>query len=161
MGHITVCGLGPGGPGGLTEATAAALAGPDPVHLRTRRHPTAERAAGAASFDDLYEQADTFDEVYQTIADSLTAEAERHGRVVYAVPGSPLILERSVRHLRDRAAADPALEVELLPALSFLDEAWARLGVDPVDDGVRLVDGHRFAVEAAGERGPLLVAHAH
>ena len=49
----------------------------------------------------------------------------------------------------------------MLPALSFLDEAWSRLGVDPVDDGVRLVDGHRFAVQAADQRGPLLVAHAH
>ncbi|HKY68523.1 MAG TPA: MazG family protein, partial [Acidimicrobiales bacterium] len=35
--------------------------------------------------------------------------------------------------------------------------AWVRLGVDPVERGVRLVDGHRFASEAAGERGPLLV----
>lgn len=161
MANITVCGLGPGGPGGLTEATAAALIGPDPVHLRTSRHPTAARAVGASSFDDLYEQAETFDEVYHAIADQLVAEAARHGRVVYAVPGSPLILERSVRHLRERAATDPSIEIEILPALSFLDEAWARLEVDPVDDGVRLVDGHRFAVEAAGERGPLLVAHAH
>ena len=44
----------------------------------------------------------------------------------------------------------PTLEVEVLPALSFLDLAWARLGVDPVALGVRLVDGRRFAVEAAG-----------
>jgi tetrapyrrole methylase family protein/MazG family protein len=159
--QITVCGLGPGGPGGLTEATAAALIGSDPVHLRTSRHPTADRAVGASSFDDLYERAETFDEVYHAIAERLVVQAGRHDRVVYAVPGSPLILERSVRHLRDRAAADPSLELEILPALSFLDEAWARLGVDPVDDGVRLVDGHRFAVEAAGERGPMLVAHAH
>ena len=44
------------------------------------------------------------------------------------------------------------------PSVSFLDLAFARLGVDPVDAGVRLVDAERFAVEAAGERGPLLVA---
>ena len=47
------------------------------------------------------------------------------------------------------------------PALSFLDLAWVRLGVDPLELGVRLVDGHRFAAGAAGERGPLLVAHVH
>ncbi len=161
MGTITVCGLGPGGPDRLTEATAAALAGDGPRFLRTSRHPTASRAPGASSFDHLYEGAETFDEVYRSIVDELLAAVVSHDRVVYAVPGSPLVLERSVRHLRDRAANDPSIEVELLPALSFLDEAWARLGVDPVDDGVRLVDGHRFAVEAAGERGPLLVAHAH
>ena len=47
------------------------------------------------------------------------------------------------------------------PALSFLDLAWVRLGVDPLEEGVRLVDGHRVRERAAGERGPLLVAHCH
>ena len=159
--QIIVCGLGPGGPDRLTEATADLLAGDDPVFLRTARHPSADRALGAASFDDLYERAERFDQVYEQIAADLTRAADDHGRVIYAVPGSPLVLEQSVRLLRTRAADDPDLLVELCPALSFLDEAWARLGVDPVDDGVRLVDGHRFALEAADQRGPLLVAHAH
>ncbi|MEM9563360.1 MAG: MazG nucleotide pyrophosphohydrolase domain-containing protein [Actinomycetota bacterium] len=161
MRRIIVCGLGPGGTDRLTEASAAALAGDAPVYLRTARHPSADRAVGATSFDALYDRAETFDEVYDTIADELVAAAEHHERVVYAVPGSPLVLERSVRNLLARGTADPGLDVEVLPALSFLDEAWARLGVDPIDDGVRLVDGHRFAVEAADQRGPLLVAHAH
>ena len=161
MSHITVCGLGPGGRGSVTEATVDAIDGRHPVYLRTARHPTADRATGAASFDHLYEQADRFEDVYRAIADELVTAARQHGRVVYAVPGSPLVLEQSVRMLRSAAADDPGLELEVLPALSFLDEAWARLGVDPVDDGVRLVDGHRFAVEAADQRGPLLVAHAH
>src|SRR5204863_5350897 len=47
---------------------------------------------------------------------------------------------------------------DVVPALSFLDLAWTRLGVDPVASGARIVDGHRFAVEAAGVAGPLLVA---
>jgi tetrapyrrole methylase family protein/MazG family protein len=42
-----------------------------------------------------------------------------------------------------------------------LDLAWDRLGVDPVDAGVRIVDGTDFAAQAAGERGPLLVAQCH
>src|SRR6185437_17023245 len=69
------------------------------------------------------------------------------------VPGSPLVAERTVELLR----ADPRVEVSVVPSLSFLDLAWDRLGVDPLDAGVRLVDGHRFAVEAAGQPGPLLV----
>jgi tetrapyrrole methylase family protein/MazG family protein len=44
------------------------------------------------------------------------------------------------------------------PAVSFLDLAFDRLGIDPVTAGVRVVDGECFAVDAAGERGPLLVA---
>jgi tetrapyrrole methylase family protein/MazG family protein len=62
-----------------------------------------------------------------------------------------------VRHLRERTEIDCVI----LPAMSFLDVAWARLGIDPVEAGIRLVDGHNFATAAAGERGPLLVAHTH
>ena len=81
------------------------------------------------------------------------AAAAEHGRVLYAVPGSPVVAEHTVELL----VADERVAVELVPALSFVDLAWVRLGIDPVERGVRLVDGHRFGVEAAGERGPLLV----
>ncbi|HEY1279063.1 MAG TPA: nucleoside triphosphate pyrophosphohydrolase, partial [Acidimicrobiales bacterium] len=54
--------------------------------------------------------------------------------------------------------ADGRVAVTVLPALSYLDLAWGALGVDPLAAGVRLVDGRRFAVEAAGASGPLLVA---
>jgi tetrapyrrole methylase family protein/MazG family protein len=72
------------------------------------------------------------------------------------------VLERSVDHLV-AAAGQPGtdVEVDVQPALSFLDLAWVRLGIDPLEEGARLVDGHRFAAQAAGERGPLLVAHVH
>jgi len=76
---------------------------------------------------------------------------------VYAVPGSPLVLERSVRHLLD----DPRVECTVLPALSFLEMAYAALGIDPVERAVRLIDGHEFATAAAGDHGPMLVAHTH
>lgn len=155
--RVTICGLGPGGADQLTEATASLLTGPSRLFLRTSRHPSAERVNNATYFDSVYEKADSFDEVYQTITDSVIEAAMADGHVVYAVPGSPLILERSVRHLR----AAEGIEVELIPAISFLDEVWARLKIDPVDDGVRLIDGLRFATDAADQRGPLLIAHVH
>lgn len=155
--RVTICGLGPGDRSLLTAATAEVLRRGDPVLLRTSRHPGAELLDVAGSFEHVYETAPDFETVYRTITDEVVAAAQGAGHVVYAVPGSPLVLERSVRYLR--ASAD--VDVELLPAVSFLDEVWARLGVDPVDDGVRLVDGLRFATAAAGERGPLLVAHTH
>ncbi|MDH3298941.1 MAG: SAM-dependent methyltransferase [Acidimicrobiia bacterium] len=155
---ITICGLGPGAPDLLTERTATILDRSDPLFLRTSRHPGAERyTADAVSFDPIYDAADSFAEVYGAITEALVGAAATTGRVTYCVPGSPLVLERSVAQLRAR----DDVAVELVPAVSFLDEAWARLAVDPIDEGVRLIDGHRFAVEAAGERGPLLVAHAH
>ncbi len=160
-GRLTIIGLGPAGPDLTTAGTTAAIAraAPERRWLRTTRHPAAAVAGTDRSFDAAYEQESTFDAVYRRIADELLAEVER-GDVLYAVPGSPRVLERTVDLLVGEATT-AGVEVEVLPALSFLDLAWVRLGVDPLEDGVRLVDGHRFAEAAAGERGPLLVAHCH
>lgn len=159
-GRITVCGLGPAGVDLVTTETAELLVCGQPVHLRTARHPAAALAVGAPSYDHRYDTADTFAEVYRDIVDDLVDETARHGEVVYAVPGSPRVLERTVDLLAERAARGD-VELDVRPALSFLDLTWVRLGVDPLEDGVRLVDGHRFGPAAAGERGPLLVAHCH
>ncbi len=154
---ITIVGLGPGAAHHITGETLAAIERIDQRYLRTTRHPSASLVADAISFDDVYEAADTFADVYAEITDRLVAAATVHGHVLYAVPGSPLVLERSVRHLM----ADARVTCEVLPAMSFLDVAYARLGIDPVESRVRLIDGHDFAVAAAGDSGPLLVAHAH
>ncbi len=154
---ITVIGLGPGDPDLVTSETLREIDRVPIRFLRTTQHPSAFLVNNATSFDSEYETADRFDEVYQRIADRLAAAAHEHGEVLYAVPGSPLVLERTVSIIRTRTD----IATRVLPAISFLDAVWSALGIDPVDAGVRLVDGHRFAVEAAGERGPLLVAHVH
>jgi tetrapyrrole methylase family protein / MazG family protein len=152
--RVVVCGLGPATAGLVTAATRAAVNRIPHRFLRTRRHPSADVVGEAASFDQLYESAAAIDDVYQGIVDQLAAAAGQHGEVLYAVPGSPTVAESTVERLR----ADPRVDVELLPAVSFLDLAWDRLGIDPLQAGIRLVDGHRVATEAAGARGPLLVA---
>ncbi len=154
---VVVVGLGPAGPELVTAEAVDVLRRPARRFLRTARHPSAVAVEDATTFDHLYEQADTFAEVYDAITEALVDAASRDGEVVYAVPGSPFVLERSVRHL----LTDERVTVRIVPGLSFLDLAYGRLGIDPVEAGVRLVDGHEFASAAAGERGPLLVAHAH
>ena len=152
--RVTVVGLGPGDENLLTSGTRAALAAEQHRYLRTTRHPAAHVMTGATSFDDVYDEADSLEQVYTTIVERLVAAAGAHGSVLYAVPGSPVVAERTVELL----VGDGRVAVTVLPAMSFLDLAWVRLGVDPVAAGVRVVDGHRFGAEAAGERGPLLVA---
>ena len=151
---VVVCGLGPAGPDLVVPAATAAIERHAHRFLRTTRHPAAAVVGDATSFDDLYERAGSIEDVYAGVLEALVAAAGEHGEVLYAVPGSPMVAERTVELL----LADPRVAVELVPALSFVDLAWVRLGVDPLTGGVRLVDGHRFATEAAGERGPLLVA---
>ena len=155
--RVVIVGLGPGPRNTITQATLEAIERIDVQFVRTKRHPTADLMPRATSFDSLYDTLPTFEDVYREITEAVVAAALQHGEVLYAVPGSPLILESSVAQLR----ADSRIEVHVLPALSFLDLAWEALGIDPVNAGVRLIDGHRFALEASGERGPLLVAQVH
>jgi len=152
--RVVVVGLGPGDVDLLTAGTISAIEQHPVRFLRTVRHPAARAVANAFSFDDVYESAATMEAVYATIVEQLVAAAIDHGTVLYAVPGSPLVAEHTVELL----LADGRVELQVLPSLSFLDLAWVRLGIDPVEQGVRVIDGHRFAVEAAGERGPLLIA---
>jgi tetrapyrrole methylase family protein/MazG family protein len=155
---ITVVGLGPGGAAHLSEEARDALVGADVAFLRTARHPAAEHLAHLATFDHHYDEASTFEQVYERIVDDLVEAAVREAaagrRVVYGVPGSPLVAEATVELLR----RDPRVDVVIVPALSFLDLAWSALGVDPLEAGVQLVDGTRFETEAAGQHGPFLVA---
>lgn len=154
MPRVVIVGLGPGDVELLTLGTREAINSIATQFVRTRRHPAAAVMEAATSFDDVYETATSIDEVYPEIVERLIAAATEAGQILYAVPGSPIVAEHTVELL----LADPRCEVEIVPALSFLDLTWARLGIDPVSVGVRIIDGHRFAVEAAGERGPLLVA---
>ncbi|MFM8528428.1 MAG: nucleoside triphosphate pyrophosphohydrolase, partial [Ilumatobacteraceae bacterium] len=95
--------------------------------------------------------------VYSEIVRQLVAHAAVHGEILFAVPGSALVLERTVRLLLQ----SPDVSVDIVPSMSFLDVAYTRLGIDPIEEGVRLVDGHTFATSVAGDHGPFLVAHTH
>lgn len=151
-------GLGPGGPDLLTVAATDAIAAHPVRFVRTSRHPAVTAVTGATAFDEIYESAASMDDVYATIVARLLDAAVRHTTVLYAVPGSPVVGERSVELLLEAAAAGAPVDVELVAGLSFVDLAWLRLGVDPLSVGARVVDGHRFDAEAAGTSGGLLVA---
>ncbi len=154
--HITVVGLGPAGPEFLTGTVRALVSGGGTTFLRTARHPAAEALSGYEALDRVYESAETFAEVYAAIVEALVeaAIAQAPEPIVYAVPGSPLVAERTVELLR----SDPRVELTVVPALSFVDLAWERLGIDPLGAGVRLVDAEQFARHYAGDQGPHLVA---
>ena len=120
--RVVVAGLGPAGPELLTAATMAAIERIPLRYLRTTRHPAAVAVPDGRSFDELYEIHDSFPAVYDAIVERLHAAARDHGEVLYLVPGSPVVAERAVELL----LADDRVEVEVLPAMSFLDLAWAR-----------------------------------
>ncbi len=138
---ITIVGLGPAGADSITRAGWSAIESAERLIVRTLSHPAAEQIAAVREIetcDDIYDQAEDFAGVYERIADRvLTAGSD--GPVVYAVPGHPAIAEQAVALIRERAAG-VGVDVEVIGAPSFLDVLLARLGVDPLDGGLQLLD---------------------
>lgn len=139
---ITVAGLGPGSLDRVPDAVLELLLDPNrTLIVRTMSHPAAQELASrreCTSCDDLYDSAETFDQVYQAIVARLV-EAAHAGPVVYAVPGSPLIGEFAVNRLRATGEA-----IEVIPGQSFLDAVLSELGYDPLDRGLQILNGHEL-----------------
>ncbi len=156
--RVVVVGLGPAGADLVLPAALDAFARVPVRFARTARHPAVDDLAAQGvtftALDQLYDRGDDLDAVYSAIASYVVDAAHTHGEVVYAVPGSPNVAEKTVLLLR---AAN--VEVEIVPGVSFADLAWARLGIDPLA-GVRVVDARAFAIDAAGMGGPMLIAQA-
>lgn len=142
---ITIVGLGSGNPDRLTVGIVKQLQQASEVYVRTKEHPMMsvldDLQVTVRSFDYIYEAKDSFPEVYASIADALIekAAAGADGAViVYAVPGHPMVAESTVQMLRDRCGSE-GIELAILGGESFLDEAFIRLGFDPIE-GFQLLD---------------------
>jgi tetrapyrrole methylase family protein/MazG family protein len=157
---VVVVGLGPAGADLLLPAARAALTRTPVRFARTARHPAVDElepyGMTFTALDDVYERASDPESVYREIVDTLVAAAREHGAVAYAVPGSPVVAERTVVLLGERARAGD-VELEIVPGLSFADLAWARLGVDPLA-GARVLDGRALDPAALEAGGPVLFA---
>ena len=107
-GTITIVGLGPGAAEHLSLDALQRLAGAPAVRLRTGVHPAVaeldRRGIAYETFDYCYEQGADFETVYRSIADACLTLAQQQD-LVYAVPGSPLVAEETVRLLRKLAPA--------------------------------------------------------
>ncbi|WP_019914476.1 nucleoside triphosphate pyrophosphohydrolase [Paenibacillus sp. HW567] len=144
-GTLTVVGLGSGNPDRLTLGIIKKLKAASAVYVRTAEHPVmvalAELEIAWQSFDGLYESLDSFPEVYEAITARLieeAASAPQGAEIVYAVPGHPMVAESAVSLLRQRCP-EAGIELNILGGESFLDEAFVRLGFDPIE-GFQLLD---------------------
>ena len=155
---VRVVGLGPSSAQHLTAHTTELLTSSPVVRLRTRIHPAADAFSGVSSYDDYYDSADSFEVLYPKIVDNLVelASSSPNGEVVYAVPGSPMVAERTVELLRLRSDVEVICE----PAISVIDVACARLGKDPMALGLRVVDA-LGSVEPFRGPGPLLILQTY
>ncbi len=142
MNSIRVAGLGAGDLDQLPLGIYKRLKETDHLFLRTKEHPVIKQleAEGVtySSFDDIYEKHDQFEAVYEEISESLLEKAAKRD-IVYAVPGHPLIAEKTVQLLLERSAAR-GINVTVEGGQSFLDALFTAVRVDPID-GFQLLDG--------------------
>ncbi|WP_301109241.1 nucleoside triphosphate pyrophosphohydrolase [Sporosarcina sp.] len=142
MKKITVIGLGAGDLDQLSLGTYRLLKKADHLVIRTEEHPVVSelRAEGLQmeSFDAIYEANESFDMVYQTIVEKLLEMSANHP-ITYAVPGHPLVAERTVQLLIEKEQAGE-IELQIAGGSSFLDPIFTALRIDPIE-GFQLLDG--------------------
>lgn len=139
---ITILGLGPGDAGSLTRSAWEHIEAAQVLYLRTKIHPTVAALPPQLelrAFDTLYEQAQTFDAIYQQIAQELVARAQAGEHVLYAVPGHPLVAEATTRRVL-ALAREHSIPTTIIAGLSFVEPVCAALDIDPLEHGLQLLD---------------------
>lgn len=146
---ISIIGLGAGDLDQLPLGVYKRLKQEKNLFLRTKEHPVVteleQEGLEFQSFDSVYEKHDQFADVYEEITEALLAEAEK-GPVTYAVPGHPLIAERTVQLLLERGP-ERNTEIEIGGGQSFLDAMFQALAIDPIE-GFQLLDGTELSKES-------------
>lgn len=139
---IKIVGLGPGAKEALTIGTICELESNKNVFLRTEKHPTVdylkEKNIEFGTYDNVYESIGSFDEVYLNIANDLIKKHEELGELIYAVPGHPLVAEKSVFNLIELCKQNK-VEYKIMPAVSFIDAMIEGLKIDPIE-GLKVID---------------------
>ncbi|MEG0371130.1 MAG: nucleoside triphosphate pyrophosphohydrolase, partial [Clostridium sp.] len=142
---IKIIGLGPGSIGDLTLKTLEIMKVANKVYLRTFKHPNVEyiRDTGIEfeTFDHMYDTYEDFDTLYMEIAKIVSSEED----VVYAVPGHPLVAEKSVQHIIN-ICEESGKEYEIVSALSFIDAVVSSIKIDPVS-GLKIIDGLQLDIQ--------------
>jgi len=133
MAGITILGLGPGNPEMLTRQAWHILQNAPEIYLRTRQHPTVggfPSGLHVHSFDHLYAELDSFEDVYAQIVDQILKLGCRPEGVIYGVPGHPFIAESTGPEIY-RRAQKASIPVQICEGISFLEPTFSALGLDP------------------------------
>ena len=112
------------------------------IYVRTQEHPVVEslqqEGIKCKSFDYLYEEATDFETVYENIVSTLL-DLAKEDSVIYAVPGHPMLAEKTVQLLLEQEE----VEVSDIGGQSYLDDLFTALNIDPID-GFQFLDATSF-----------------
>lgn len=144
MNQIEVVGLGAGDVEQLSlgiyrKLTEAKI----PLFVRTADHPVvqtlAKEGVNYQTFDSIYQSFDQFDAVYQEIVNQLISEAKEQGKIRYAVPGHPMLAERTVQLLLEQEE----VAIDIIGGQSYLDDLFTTVNIDPIE-GFQFLDATSF-----------------
>ncbi len=142
MNEITIIGLGAGDLEQLPLGIYKKLIQTGQCYVRTADHPVIgdlkREGINFTAFDGIYEKHDQFEDVYEEIAETLLHEASNRS-VLYAVPGHPMVAEKTVQLLLEKSPA-LGIAIKLEGGQSFLDPLFQAVRIDPIE-GFQLLDG--------------------
>nr|WP_311565350.1 SAM-dependent methyltransferase [Peptoniphilus grossensis] len=128
---INVVGIGSTSAKDLTLEAVKIMKNGNKNFLRTERHEALsffkENKINYESFDYLYDEMESFDEVYNKIVEILI-EKSKEEDINYFVPGTPLVAEKTVKFLIERE-----VEINIVNGISFIEPVLAAVGRDAVD----------------------------
>lgn len=162
MNEIIVIGLGAASYEQLPIGVYNQLKNTKKIYVRTMDHPVLEQLQEEGiqfeSFDDVYEKYDTFEPVYNEIAERLI-DLSKEETITYAVPGHPLVAEKTIQLLIEEEKKGK-VQLKIQGGQSFLDPIFSALKIDPIE-GFQLVDGTNFSIHQINMRAHLLIAQVY
>lgn len=132
-----------------------------PLFVRTADHPVLsdlvkQENIEFVSFDSIYEKYDRFADVYDEIVESLIELASQYQHIRYAVPGHPMMAEKTVQLLLEAEE----IETEIIGGQSFLDDLFTAVQLDPID-GFQLIDATSFDRYALQYSQPIIFCQVY
>ncbi len=163
MSQIKIIGLGAGDINQLPLGVYRSLVDENKtIYVRTKDHPVLsmleQEGITFYSFDSIYEKHNQFDAVYEEIVEFLLEKAKETD-IVYAVPGHPLVAEKTVQILIEKDKEGMA-SIEIAGGQSFLDSIFQALRIDPIE-GFQLLDGTALNRASIQLRNHLIIGQVY
>jgi tetrapyrrole methylase family protein / MazG family protein len=159
---IEILGLGAGDLAQLPLGVYKKLIKADHVYLRTKEHPVVleleMEGLSYSSFDAVYEKHEQFEQVYEEIVQTLLQKSKSE-QVIYAVPGHPLVAERTVQLLLEYGQQQ-GIEIKIGGGQSFIDAIFQSLKIDPIE-GFQLLDGTSLHVNQLQVKQHMIIGQVY
>ncbi|MGL5440518.1 MAG: MazG nucleotide pyrophosphohydrolase domain-containing protein [Filifactoraceae bacterium] len=159
---IYIVGLGSGSIGDITLGTFELLKNTSKIYFRTEKHPLViklgEYGIKYEALDRFYIENDDFELVYSNISEFIVDNG-RCEDIVYAVPGHPMVAEKSVTNLIKRLKEE-SIEYKIISAMSFLDPMFTSLEVD-MAEGFTLLDALNLETGLLTEKKHIIITQVY